>query len=347
MNKSKVLLIGNIKESRSKSMSLYLEMLKENIDSKNIKHISPSSKSLPVNVFKNFVYPFVIPKKYDLFHILDHSYGHLAYFLPRRKILITCHDLIPLKFPNKMSLWGKISFKFYISGLKKAKIIITDSKNTKKDIIKLMDIPEEKVKVIPFGFDKSLFRKKDKRVVKKKLRLEKNIVLMSVGNFFYKNTILILKAMKILEKEYDNLLLVKIGGFSKEEMEFIDKNDLRGKILIKKNLTQDEMNDYYNASDILVFPSLYEGFGIPPLEAMACGTPVIASNAASLPEVVGDASIKINPHSIEELKNAIVKILENKKFRNGLIKKGYKNVKRFSWERYVKRLKKIYEEFLK
>ena len=339
----RVLLIGNVKEDGSRSMHLYFDFLKKTLSSENIDFLSLSSGMIPPRIFKNFIYPLRIPRGYDVYHILDHSYGHLVNFLPKNKTVITCHDLIPLKFPSIMSWRARILFDYYLAGMKKAKVIIAVSNSTRQDIKKMLN-PKGKIKVVPtLSVEKREFSE-SRREIKKSLGLENKKVLMSVGNFFYKNTILILKAVKDLKGRYDNLLLVKIGGFSKEEEDFISENNLKDNVLVKKNISNEELNRYYNASDMLVFPSLYEGFGIPPLEAMACGTPVITSNVASLPEVVGDAAVKINPHSVEELKKAIIKIIENKKFRDSLVKKGFQNIKRFSIKEHAEKLEEIYKE---
>ena len=337
---NKVLIIGNIKEDHSKSMHVYLEEILRYLS--NVDVISPSTKIRP-SLYKIFIYPLKISKAYDVYHILDHSYGNLAYILPKNKLVITCHDLIPLKIEG-IKFRARLSFKYYISGLRRARIILARSEATKKDIIKLLKIPEKRIRVLYFSFDPSNFRRLNHNKAKRSYGLRGKVVLISVGNFFYKNTLLILKAMKDLKSRYDNLLLVKIGGFSKEEEDFISENNLKDNVLVKKNISNEELNRYYNASDMLVFPSLYEGFGMPPLEAMACGTPVITSNVASLPEVVGDAAIKINPHSVEELKKAIIKIAENKKFRDSLVKKGFRNIKRFSIKEHAEKLEEIYKE---
>ena len=345
--KPRVLLIGNIKKE-SNSMDKYFEFVKSILPKNKVDSFSLSKKYISKKIIKQIIYPFIIPRRCDIYHILDHSYAHLINFLPKRKVVITCHDLIPLRFPEKMSFRGRILFNYYTKKLEKAKFLIAVSLNTKKDIINLLKIPEKKIEVIyPVAISKKNFSI-SKESIKIKEGLSNKIILLSVGNFFYKNTILILKSLNLLKRRYKDILLIKIGGFSDEEKYFIKKNKLDKMILVKKNLSEKEMNKFYYISDMLVFPSIYEGFGIPPLEAMACGTPVITSNKASLPEIVGDAAIKINPYSVNELKKAIIKIIEDKKFRENLIRGGYQNLKKFD-KKIIKRkliglYNKIYEE---
>lgn len=344
MKKIKVLILGNIKEDNSQSMKIYGKFLKKIFP--KAKLFEPSANKIYVKIFKNFIYPFIIPKGYDIYHIIDQSYSHLAYFIPKEKIVITCHDLIPLIFPEKISKKGLISFKYYISGMKRAKKIIADSTCTKEDIIKILRIEKDKIEVVqPICLNKKKFEI-TKKGMKRKYNLIDKTVLLSIGNCFYKNTLLILNALKELKKNYSSILLIKIGGFSKKEIIFIKENKLEKNVIVKQNLNQKQIEELYYLSDILVFPSIYEGFGIPPLEAMACGTPVITSNVASLPEVVGNAAIKINPYSLEELKKAIINILEDKKLREDLVKRGYENLKRFNERKIKNKLIKIYKSIV-
>ena len=337
----KVLLIGNLKNENSPSMHLYLEDLKK---IKGVDLIQPFSK-IPKSIFKLFIYPFKIPRNYSVYHIVDHSYSFLINFLPKEKTIITCHDLIPLKFKKNMSLKARLMFKIYLKGIKKAKKIIVISESTKKDLMSLLNIPERKIVVIPIPCDLSKFKKLEKYKENNLLK-DKSPLILSVGSSFYKNTLLILKSIKRLRKNYPKILLLKVGLFSKEERSYIKENSLFEFVMEFENVDQKKLNDLYNFSDILVFPSLYEGFGKPPLEAMKCGLPVITSNVSSLPEVVRNSAIKINPYSEKELSNSIKKIMVNGNFKNSLIEKGYKNVKRFSLNKILKQTEKIYKPFL-
>jgi len=343
--KRKVLLLGNIKEDGSKSMQVYLENLLRKM--KDVDYMSPTTKLKPV-FYKLFIYPWTIPRKYGLYHILDHSYGNLIFSLPKKRTIITCHDLIPLVFPKKLSLFGRLAFKFYLAGLKRADKIIADSQNTKNDLVRLAGIDPTKIEVIYMGLAKENFKKIYKDYARINCGFARNEkIILSIGGFFYKNTSLNLKVLKKLVTTNKNFRLVKVGKFTSEEESFIENNKLEKFVYRKDKLTFRELNNIYCAVDILSFPSLYEGFGWPPLEAMACGTPVIASNVSSLPEIVGDAAVQINPSSTEELEEAIRKILIDRKFRESLINRGYKNIQKFSWDSYAVKLNRVYESILK
>ena len=341
MRNKRVLLLGNIKEDSSRSMKIYLNYLKRILPSVNV--FEPSCGKVPVKVYKNFIYPFIIPKGYDIYHIIDHSYGHLARFLPKEKIVVTCHDLIPIILKKNSSFRAKFSFKYYSSGMKRAKKIIAVSENTKNDLIHFMGINPRKISVsYPWEIKKENFRaKKDKTLFPKKFKI------LSIGRQYYKNFILTLQALKTLEREIDNFKILKVGNLSKEEKEYAKNNNLTNKIEVYEKPSFKELIKLYNSADVLSFPSLYEGFGVPPLEAMAAGLPVVVSNSASLPEVVGDAAIKVNPKSFEGLAKAIKKIKENPKLRKDLIKKGYANLKRFTKEIEKKQISAIYNSFEK
>ncbi len=338
--KNRVFLVGNIKEDGSKSMQVYLDNVRKNLG--NPPHLAPSTTIKP-SIYKLFFYPFKIPKGYGVYHILDHSYANLVFCLPKQRTIATCHDLIPLKFPNKISFFGKLLFKLYMRGLKRCRMVIADSESTRTDLIELLEISPNRIKTIPLGAGVSNFKRINKRAAQKKWNLNPtDITILSIGEFFYKNTLLTLRAICRLNIQGYKTRLIKIGKFTPQEEKFITDNNLETQIVRKNNLSQEELNLAYCASDLLSFPSLYEGFGLPPLEAMACGTPVIVSNTSSLPEVVGDAAIKINPSSVAELEKAILKLSLNMSFRKNLIKNGYKNLKRFSWKEYAKQLKEIY-----
>ena len=336
----KILLLGNIKEEDSPSMHFYLEDLKK-IPSTDF--FQPST-SLPKIFFKIFIYPFIIPKNYGVYHIVDHSYSFLINFLPKERTIITCHDLIPLKFQDKMSIEAKILFKFYLTGIKKAKRIIAVSESTKKDLIELLGIPAEKIVVISTPVNLSFLKPMRKDVAKKKLGLTKKIVLLSVGSGFYKNTILILKSINELKNKYPDIFLVKIGKFTDEEKKYIFLNNLKKFVLEAGSLPDKKLNEYYNAGDILTFPSLYEGFGKPVLHAMHMGLPIITSDISSLPEISGNAAIKINPLSENDFIDAVSRVIENKNLRKKMIKEGGRQIKLFSFKKTLTKTKRIYED---
>jgi glycosyltransferase involved in cell wall biosynthesis len=140
--------------------------------------------------------------------------------------------------------------------------------------------------------------------------------------------------------------LVNIGamGWKHENvLEEIQKLNLQDDVIFPGYVPDDDLVKFYNAADLLVYPSLYEGFGLPPLEAMACGTPVITSNTSSLPEVVGDAGIMVDPVDIDALTESIYQVLNNPNLQEDMQKNGLERSKIFTWEKTAKETWKIYE----
>jgi len=163
----------------------------------------------------------------------------------------------------------------------------------------------------------------------------------------------LLRAFKGLKEQlgFKDLKLVKVGkaggkeaDFRRQTIEVIDSLNLNGRVIFTKVVSKKNLRAYYSKAKCLVLPSLYEGFGFPPLEAMACGCPVITPNSSSLPEVVGEAAIKVPPQDIERLAEALKKVLTNKELRKSLIAKGKAQAVKFSWDQAAEKTLEVYKE---
>jgi len=165
-----------------------------------------------------------------------------------------------------------------------------------------------------------------------------------------KNVVTLMKAFrKLMEKGFDGYKLVIAGdkGWLYEEIfKEVDRSDLKHEILFLGVVRDADLPMLYNCADMFVYPSLYEGFGLPPLEAMACGIPVIISNTSSLPEVIGNAGIMVDPGDVNSLSEAMYNVLEDKELRSQMSKNGLKRAKLFSWEKAAKEILEIYDEAL-
>jgi len=347
----KINLFINTRLDPALSMKIYSSQLIKHlkkINKFNIQEISIKGKKLPF--IKNFLskdiyYPIYAKfKEVDINHITDHSYGALAYFLKPEKTIVTCHDLNALEFPKQSSWLGRKRFLYNLKGMLRAKHIIAVSESTKKTILKHFDY-KGKIYVIYNGIDKRFKVLKNKKELRKKYKLNENYnYLLHVGvPYLYKNVEPILKVLKKLP----NCKLIKIGEFNSKQSKLIQNLNLQDKIIQYNNLQFSSLIELYNIIDLLVFPSFYEGFGFPVLEAMACGCPVICSNTTSLPEVGGNASYYINPYYKDELEKGIKKVLENPELRKKMIKKGLKQAKKFSWEKTANHVIKIYQNIMK
>lgn len=293
-----------------------------------------------------FPYKELKKEKPDILHV-PHYNIPLFY---RGKMIVTIHDLTHLIYPeflpNKFAyLYAKFMIWF---ALKRASKIITVSQNTKNDILRMFKINSEKIEVIYNGIGEEFIKKNKTEITylynKFKIPKDKKII-MYVGNLKpHKNLERLLEAYaKIKNRENTILLLVgkAFANYSilqeKEKILKIDKQVIHTGIV-----SQEELVDLYNLTDIFVFPSLYEGFGIPVLEALACDTPVICSNTSSLPEVGGDNVTYINPINVEEIKEKIeLELLkETKNINRNWLKK-------FNWKNISEQTKKIYKDIAK
>ncbi|GAG67499.1 unnamed protein product, partial [marine sediment metagenome] len=235
-----------------------------------------------------------------------------------------------------------------------AKKIVADSKSTKDDIIKFFKIDPAKVKVVYLASD-SRFKKlanqeKDKEVLKK-YGIDKKYIL-SVGTIEpRKNYSTLIKAFNYIKHNNNNfnckLVIVGRTGWKSEatyrERELsLYKDD----ILFIGRVSDKELVQIYNQAEIFVYPSLFEGFGLPPMEAMSCGLPVIASDSSSLKEVVGDAGILVPSEDYREISKQISYILKNEKITEELKEKSLKQAKKFNWEKTARKTLKIYKEIM-
>ena len=295
---------------------------------------------------------------FSVAHVTQPGYAHILGRQLLSRSIVTVHDLIPFLVwkgeiqgihKTKRPLLGEYSLSY----LKYAHKIIVISENTKKDVMKHLRIPEEKIKVIYFGIDDEFLRDPvlNKRELRRDLGLpgEGTKILLITGRETHKNHITCLRVMSILEKKYSlPIRMVKLGENYSEWDDYIKSTSLENKVIsFEKHLDISRVADLYDCSDLLLFPSLYEGFGLPPIEAMARGVPVVCSNAASLPEAVGLAALMTEPDDVEGLADRVIGILENDDLRASMVEKGFRNVSRFSWKKNVEETAVLYREISK
>lgn len=269
--------------------------------------------------------------KYDIYHFTNQN---LSFLIGGGKNVVTCHDIYPYTHPR--NIMEKIARWYLYSGLKRADLIVSDSEYTKKDLIKNFKISPEKVKVVYLGVSNS-FKSHSRAKARKIFGIPgKARVVLHIGevNDKRKNTLRVFKTFLRLRKEMDDVILFRIGK---------GKIDYEGVINLYK-ISEEEMVAAYNAADVLLFPSLFEGFGIPPLEAMACGLPVVTSSATSLPEVVGNAAVIVNPYDVRGMEKRVYDILNSKNLVAGLAKKGLIRAKKFAWNKTASQIFQAYRE---
>lgn len=279
---------------------------------------------------------------------------HVPYFEPffltlpfrnLRKTVVTVHDLIPFVFPTHFpsGLRGAVKWEVQKRLLGRAAAIITDSESSKRDIVKYANIPEEKVEVVYLAASE-VFKKVDNTSIpgsiRKKYKLPEKYVLYVGDVTWNKNLPRLIEAIKrinvplvmvgkaLLEKNFDihnpwNQDLVKVHNLS-EGNKFIKRLGF---------VATEDLVAIYNLATVFAMPSLYEGFGLPILEAMSCGCPVVTTKEGSLGEVGGDAVYYVDPQSIESIANGIGEVFSRKELQRTFSRKGLERAKQFSWKK--------------
>lgn len=296
---------------------------------------------------------------YDLIHYpyFDLFFISLPLF-KAAKLVVTIHDITPLLYPRDYppGIKGKIKFQIQKFLLKKIDAVITDTKTSKDDIVKYLGYPEAKIYPIYLGTDKRFVKTQNlKRYnqLRKRYNLPKKFVLYVGDVNPNKNLVRLANACKLI----DSTLVIAgkqaiIEDFDKQhpEMkmwtEFLSKYKSDPDIKRLGYVEDEELVGLYNCASVYCQPSLYEGFGLPVLEAMSCGCPVVCAKTPALEEIAGDAALFANPYSSRNIASKLANVLEESKIKNTLITKGYKNIQRFSWEKCARETLDVYKKVL-
>lgn len=275
---------------------------------------------------------------YDIFHPTYYN-PYFLDFLNNKPFILTIYDMIYEIFPEIFSLKDKTAERKKLLAQKATKII-TISENTKRDVIKYLGIDEGKIEVIYLG-NSFKINKYDKTI---NIKIPEKYILFVGSRRVYKNFELFIEAISPLIIDDNKLNIVCAGGgdFSNIEIDKFKNLNIRDKLFYYSG--SDSILAYlYQKATAFVFPSLYEGFGIPILESFACRCPLICSKTSSLPEVAGDAAIYFDPTDKLSMLNSIQKVIYNDELKKQLINKGIERVKEFTWKKTADKTKKIYE----
>lgn len=287
----------------------------------------------------------------DIFHATD----HLLPPLQNARTVFTIHDLIFRFFPEyhlPLNRWylGLMLPKF----MQRADAVIAVSEQTRRDVTKWLNIPPEKICVIYEGVHPS-FRPIELRDELERVRAQYHLPARFILFFSTieprKNLITLLDAYAALLAQDSKISPLVVAGrkgwLYQETLAHISKLGLQARVQLTDWIAGADVPALLNLAEVFVYPSLYEGFGLPPLEAMACGTPVISSNASSLPEVVGDAGILVAPRDAHALAHALARVLQDDALRHELRARGLAQAARFTWERAARATLQVYENVLK
>jgi len=294
---------------------------------------------------------------------------HYPYFepffltLPVRKpfpTVVTVHDLTPLVFPEQFptGLRGNIRWQVQRFSLGGVLAVITDSHASKQDLMKYASLSDDKIHVVHLAASSTHFRQlKNKASVEKiraKYKLPKRFILYVGDVTWNKNLPRLLAAIKKA-----NLPLVMVGK-ALIEKDFDKKNPWNQDLLLTQKLAEgdkriirlgfvaaDDLVALYNAATVFTMPSIYEGFGLPILEALSCGVPVVTTKGGSLSEVAGDGAVYVDPFSVESIMDGLKEVYSSKNLQTSLIKKGLRHAKKFSWKKTAQETLAVYEKALK
>ena len=284
----------------------------------------------------------------DIFHSSD----VLNYALPGAKSVTTIHDLTTLILPEyHLPHIQKMQAEKFRFAQEQADVIIAVSENTKQDIVRLLDIEPERVHVVHEGVEPGL-RPLSPEAITPTLSafgLEPQTYILHVGTIEpRKNLVRLVEAYSQVHQAMQQppklVLVGRKGWFYDEVYAKVTALSLTKDVLFFDTVSDDELPAFYNGALLLVYPSLYEGFGLPALEAMACGTAVVAANTSSLPEVVGDAGILIEPTDVAAITNAILLILEDEHQRARLCQKSLEQARKFTWKKVAQETLAVYEK---
>lgn len=340
---------GNFLQHRVRGTGIYLQNLKNSL-----------LKYSPENNYYFFNRGDAIPTTIDLVHYPYFEPFFLTLPIQKKyKTVVTVHDLTPFVFPDffPSGIKGKIKWNMQRFLLRKADRIVTDSECSKKDVMKYTGIKGEKIQVVYLAADESYRKLHDElfmSAVKKKYNLPQTFGLYVGDVTWNKNLPRLIKAA--IQADISLVMVGKTLTNKKYDASNKWNQDLRKtQELIDscKNIhplgfiPTEELAAVYNCATFFAMPSLYEGFGLPLLEAMSCGCPVVTSKEGSIPEVVGDAGLYVDAYSEKDIEEGMLKIIHNKALRTGLIKKGFERSKKFSWEKTAARMQDIYTEVLK
>jgi len=278
---------------------------------------------------------------YDLYHIVNHNLSLLS---KGRRSIITHHHLSPAKYSDSVVRY--YVRRFLHSWIKYANHIITVSNFTKQQLIRDYKLSDSDITVTYNGVRDS-YKPRELKKIREQLGLpmDKKIILNIAGSGIRKNISNLIKSFNFLQKKIENALLLRIGKERKENISLVKRLGLQDKVVFLEYVPRDKIPFYYNASDLFVFPSLCEACPMVLLEAMASGVPVIASNASSLPEIVGDAGILVNPCDVEAMAKEMERVLIDKNLQRKLINNGLEQAKKFNWAETALKTIEVYKKF--
>jgi glycosyltransferase involved in cell wall biosynthesis len=335
------------------------------VDDKSVSCLIPSDSRFTVKLIKPKLYPFWEQISLPLIAMRDrldvlHCPGNSAPILihPSTKLVITIHDVMYLfsskqlqKSPLLYQRFGRLYLKWVVPIVaKRASKIITVSSVSRNDIYQYISIPTDRVSVIWSAANEACKQTTNIELLNA-IRIKFNLgstFLLALGALDpRKNTANIIKAFALLKNTHFCDVKLAIVGLDhlgiKKYNQLADDYGISSDVVFTGFVLDSELVALYNAADCLLYPSLYEGFGLPVLEAMACGTPVITSACGSIPEIAGDAALMVDPHDLDAIAAAMMKMMTDKELYNSLVQKGKRRAELFSWQLAAEQTFAVYD----
>lgn len=316
-----------------------------------------STRNIAQNSKNNFWDEINIPnilkgEDIELYHVPQNGVG-----LPYDKhclFAITLHDVIPYKMPQTVSdRYLKIFSEEIPRIVPLCDGIITVSEFSKKDIVETLNYPAEKIYVTLLAAEDiyhPIDKKKAKAVIKKYYSIEEDFILYVGGFSPRKNIIGLIEAFSKLVHSYSKKIKLVIAGKQGKSYDNYKRRaqelNIEDSVVFPGFINVQHMPSLYSASELFVYPSFYEGFGLPPVEAMSCGIPVIASSATSIPEVLGDSAVLVNPDDVDGLCQAMHSVLSDEKLKESLVLKGFVLSSELSWEKTARKTLIAYNKII-
>ena len=296
----------------------------------------------------------MLPRKVKSLQInLLHSLGYVQPLRLPCKSVVTIHDLNFYNIGHMMSKTKRIALQFFVTrSAKAADHIITVSEFSKKQIVEILGVPPEKVTVTYNAMKERPYHLVEFEELKSKYNIRQPYIFGLSSPSPHKNIANLVRGFALLKQRGANDLKLVLAGHlpkgSNDLTKALDDVNIRVRedIIFVGYVPDSVLLSLYSYAEAFVFPSLYEGFGIPILEAFSCGTPVVCSKMAAIPEVAGDASLYFDPHNIEEIADAILKVLIDGSLRNELIERGKSRLELFSWEKTAEQTLAVYKKVL-
>ncbi len=276
-------------------------------------------------------------------HIVDHGFSHLIRSLPGERTIVSFHDAVVMKVPG-VNWRTRRAFEYSVRALRRAAAVVCDSESARQDLRSYVDLPDDRVHVVPLGIDESFRPPPDRPQARRRLGLSGDIVLAVGHTQGYMNLERLIRAFGQLRTQHgSDATLVKVGlPFTPDQMRLISQLELGDHIRMVGRVPFADLPGYYHAADVLLYVPLLAGFGLPPLEAMACGTPVVASNRGAIPEVVGDGGILVDAEDDKAMADAMADILSQPQKRRRMVERGFERAARFEWTQTTRRMVELY-----